>query len=377
MLPFIRPFEKGLLTALLLPALIGCSSLSSGEQAALGSPERPVVDMPVPPLLVSAGRSPSAEPAALDGRGWTETQLEDASALLTLNHRESGARLTVERHEKEELAPDTQPADLVTLAWQGMAIHDGEEALTETPAPVLRSRTVTGSRPALQAKVPIGSNIGYIAVLPGPDASYIVTMQVPANWSPDDETAWNEMLAAAAIARSKPLPASLASAAVSREPSAVLASGDGLLRIELPSSWKQEETLNEQAALQAADRTQEEFMIVLSENKALFPTGTSLQKYWALLQQGKLSEVVRHADLSEPEETSIGGREALQIEVKGEVDKVRIAYAYTLVATDTQFHQIIFWTTQPRMEERREAYRKAAASFRAPGMEGDPAAAND
>ena len=67
---------------------------------------------------------------------------------------------------------------------------------------------------------------------------------------------------------------------------------------------------------------------------------------------------------TEPKEIQVNGQPAVQFELSGEIDKIKISYLITLVETDGNFTQLLFWTLQSRMDEKRDMFINASSTFK-------------
>ncbi|GIP33310.1 hypothetical protein [Paenibacillus sp. J2TS4] len=137
--------------------------------------------------------------------------------------------------------------------------------------------------------------------------------------------------------------------------------------ITLPGGWSQIHGLNEEASLQASYITNasENYMVVLSEPKEDFEEGHTLSDYYDLIMEMQLTdEVIGNSNYTDAVELEINGLPAVQFEVRGEVDKVKIAYLFTLVESESGFHQLIFWTNDQKLDENKQTYLDAINTFK-------------
>ncbi|HVF88941.1 MAG TPA: hypothetical protein VNH22_02665 [Blastocatellia bacterium] len=144
--------------------------------------------------------------------------------------------------------------------------------------------------------------------------------------------------------------------------SAVITSSDGLSRITLPPGWKQEQELHEQADLQAADRANEMYVIVMSESKEDFRDMT-VEKH-SEFTRSALTEKLESPELSEPEKVTVDGLPGTQYEIRGGVDNLNIAYLHTTLESPTHFHQILAWTLKSRFDKNRPVLDAVIHSFK-------------
>lgn len=140
---------------------------------------------------------------------------------------------------------------------------------------------------------------------------------------------------------------------------------DGLTSITLPSGWQEMPGLNPEASIQAAKVTMndENYLLVISENQSDFSDDTALEDYMNLIKDIQMEQSIENGVFSDPEATTINGLNAYQFEVRGEIEKVKIGYLVTLVESDEHFHQLIFWTTDQKLDSSKEIYQEALQSF--------------
>ncbi len=143
-----------------------------------------------------------------------------------------------------------------------------------------------------------------------------------------------------------------------------ITSPDGLASIVLPSGWKQEQAqeLHDQADLQASDRANEMYVIVMSENKEGFRDMTA-EKH-SQLTRSALTEKLEAPEVSAPAQVTIDGLKGTQYEIRGGVDNLDITYLHTTLESSTHFHQILAWTLNPRFDKNRPVLDAVTQSFK-------------
>ena len=143
-----------------------------------------------------------------------------------------------------------------------------------------------------------------------------------------------------------------------------ITSPDGLASIVLPSGWKQEQAqeLHDQADLQASDRANEMYVIVMSENKEDFRDMTA-EKH-SQFTRSALTEKLESPEVSAPAQVTTGGLTGTQYEIRGGVDNLNIAYLHTTVESPTHFHQILAWTLKSRFDKNRPVLDAVIQSFK-------------
>ncbi|WP_010269079.1 PsbP-related protein [Paenibacillus senegalensis] len=142
---------------------------------------------------------------------------------------------------------------------------------------------------------------------------------------------------------------------------------DGLTAITLPPGWQEMPGLNPEASIQAAkvSMSDENYLLVISENKADFSDGTALEDYMGLIKDIQMAQSIENGSFTDPQASTINGMNAYQFEVRGEVEKVKIGYLVTLIESNDHFHQVIFWTTDHKLDNSKGEYQEALQTFEA------------
>jgi hypothetical protein len=144
-----------------------------------------------------------------------------------------------------------------------------------------------------------------------------------------------------------------------------LTSSDGKTQITLPSGWKQEQDLNSQAKLQAANRAEEVYIIVISENKQDFQD-INLEKH-SELTRGLFLKNLTNPQVTGPTPVTIEGNRGVQYELKGGINNINAAYIHTTLETPKNYHQIVAWTLQSRLDQNRSQLQQVIQSLRETG----------
>jgi hypothetical protein len=140
---------------------------------------------------------------------------------------------------------------------------------------------------------------------------------------------------------------------------------DGLSRIALPAGWKVLDDLHEKADIQAADRQQNAFLVVLTESKEDFAEGVTYRDH----SQMTLDIIRKRAESfnisSGPTDLTINGRLAVRNVVTAVVGetRTRVTYLHTTVDGQKAFHQVLVWTSASRASKFRSVLETAIASF--------------
>ena len=144
-------------------------------------------------------------------------------------------------------------------------------------------------------------------------------------------------------------------------PPSVLKSSDGACQISLPAGWGENRELHDSAELQAANESEEMYVIILQESKEDFREMT-IDKHSETTRE-VLEESLTAPQVKEPTRSTIDGHPSLQSEVRGTAENVNVAYLHTTVETETRYYQIIAWTLSSRFIKNRSKLQEVIESF--------------
>lgn len=139
-------------------------------------------------------------------------------------------------------------------------------------------------------------------------------------------------------------------------------SANGKLQITVPSAWVEKKGLNDSADLQAAYTPSEMYVIVLSEPKEDLQD-MSLEAHSKLTREALL-EGVKDPVVTGPFASQVDGRPAIQYEIRGGVDHVKVVYLHVTVDGRKYFHQILAWTVPSRLEANRPTLEGVIQRFK-------------
>jgi hypothetical protein len=148
----------------------------------------------------------------------------------------------------------------------------------------------------------------------------------------------------------------------SRVETKVITATDGQSQLTVPGTWNTLRDLNDKAELQTGNPVRDQYTIVLTESKADF-SGIDLDGYTELVLDG-MRQNMEGASLSSPRELTIGGRPALQHEVRGTVDKTNVVFWVTTVEGTKNYYQVLAWTLASKADDNRSLFEKVITSFR-------------
>lgn len=119
----------------------------------------------------------------------------------------------------------------------------------------------------------------------------------------------------------------------------------GLATLELPTRWRAAASLNEQAGIQATDPVRQRFAVVISEPRDDFDITVDLSDH-AGRTLTQLADSLRLVAINGPSERTVRGFRALQFEVEGYHQGVRLMYLHTTIEGRRAYHQVLAWCTK-------------------------------
>ena len=119
----------------------------------------------------------------------------------------------------------------------------------------------------------------------------------------------------------------------------------GLATITLPARWRVATALNDQAAIQATDPFRQRFAVVISESREDFDVTVDLSDH-AGRTLAQLADSLRLVAINGPSERMVRGCRALQFEVEGYHQGVRLVYLHTTIEGRRGYHQVLAWSTR-------------------------------
>jgi hypothetical protein len=139
----------------------------------------------------------------------------------------------------------------------------------------------------------------------------------------------------------------------------VIVATDKHSQITVPDDWQAMTDLNDKAETQAGNRSKNVYVIIIADNKEDF---TSFSKY-SELAISKFMATLEAPEVKGPANVTINGNSALQYKIMGAVNGLKVTYLYTLVEGDSDYYQILAWTTQSKFDENEPIFQRVAQSF--------------
>lgn len=139
-----------------------------------------------------------------------------------------------------------------------------------------------------------------------------------------------------------------------------LISSDGTFEMRVPTSWQQTANLNDVAVLQAANRSEEAYALLVADPKGPFE-GTPLSTF-ADTQIKKFQESLTSPKLSGPKSVTVDGKKATQYEIAGTAEGVEVIYLFTFIETPDNFLKVLAWSLAKDFDDNEAALSKVASS---------------
>jgi hypothetical protein len=141
----------------------------------------------------------------------------------------------------------------------------------------------------------------------------------------------------------------------------VVSAKDNSCEISVPVSWLENPKLKEEAVIVANDSTQNGFVMVLRDLKQDY-TGSLVD--YASDAIDRMRKKLKSSEVGPQQTATIQTRSAIQQVVRGEINRLRIAYFVTYVEGETGFYQIICWSLESKEASARTVFEKITHSFR-------------
>lgn len=209
-----------------------------------------------------------------------------------------------------------------------------------------------------------GVNIHYLAAIVEKDHSYyqIIT------WSTEKLFSQYKNEFAAIIGSVNIIKGNSAVAAAPTLGSAIsnvtlVTTGDKRAGITIPEGWTSDSGLTAGADIQASHPSTEDYMVVLQEDRSDFSQNTTISDYYALVSSN-MKKSMKNPAQDKPRQITVGGLNALQYVLTGEVGRVKVSYLVTLVASENHFTQVLLWTRADEMNAKLQNYLYIANTYR-------------
>lgn len=141
-----------------------------------------------------------------------------------------------------------------------------------------------------------------------------------------------------------------------------LTSSDGKSQLRVPAGWSAETGLNPEAQIQASNRSQGLFLIVLAESRQQLRNVT--REKHSQITRDLLIQNLAQSKVSEPTTvTAVKDNPAIQYEISGSLNDINVQFLHTTIETPTRFVQILAWTSPEAFERNRTELQNIIQSF--------------
>lgn len=171
------------------------------------------------------------------------------------------------------------------------------------------------------------------------------------------------------IANSFTVSADAEEAAINEDPlsediAKTFVSPDGDVQLDVPEGWEEDLTVSNPSAdfiLSSADMMK--YLMVIRDAKADLTDELTLNEYQELLEEMTKTTGIEEYESTTPVSLEINGSDAVQYEVVGSIQGVKLHYLYTIVESDDYFHQIMLWSDQSMFPSQKELFEEISASY--------------
>lgn len=140
-----------------------------------------------------------------------------------------------------------------------------------------------------------------------------------------------------------------------------IASGHGKMSVIVPGTWTKLPDLNKQASLQVGNKSNEVYLIVITDTKADLG-GFTLEKHHQQTRD-RMLQTMKNASATDPVSVTIDGHPALQDEITGTEGGINVVFLHTTVDDGDRFQQILAWTLKSRWQRQNQLLREVTGRF--------------
>lgn len=143
---------------------------------------------------------------------------------------------------------------------------------------------------------------------------------------------------------------------------------DGSCQLTAPGTWSEQKDLNPKAVIQAASLRDEQYLLVLPENKMDFGNKFTIDQFANLMVETYKDKTGSEAPIEGatffPVMTAVvNGLPARRFEIAGTVKGIKAHFIITLVEGKKNFYQIMTWTLASKYEQNKNVLIQASDSF--------------
>jgi hypothetical protein len=150
--------------------------------------------------------------------------------------------------------------------------------------------------------------------------------------------------------------------AVDQGQTTVVTASDKKSQLTVPASWKDvpPSFREELAVIQRGDLRREQYVIVATLDRDDFEDFDAFSAAMLEGAQGALDE----AEVGQPRNLTLGGLPAVQYEITGKAQGIKVVFWYTMVSGKNGFYQVVAWTLPSKRAEAEPTITQVISSFR-------------
>lgn len=142
-----------------------------------------------------------------------------------------------------------------------------------------------------------------------------------------------------------------------------LSSFENKYQMAIPFGWKENKKLNSDAALQASDEENKDYVIVICEDKQDLIRTLTLNQYSKIVEN-HLDKSISNCQIISSTNIKINNHRGIQFEITGVVNNAKVRYLYVILETKDNFQQIIAWTLDTNYTQNKWQLLKIIRSFK-------------
>lgn len=141
----------------------------------------------------------------------------------------------------------------------------------------------------------------------------------------------------------------------------LITSTDGLIRLQLPTSWREIPELGDDMSVRHGNQVKETYVVLLSEARVDFGTAFFLNDFSRALLDNNFEGATNVSQL--PSEGMISGMAFEQYRIDATVDSLEVIYLLTTLQSESYFYQLLQWTLPSRWDTHQSTFLDIANSI--------------
>jgi len=136
----------------------------------------------------------------------------------------------------------------------------------------------------------------------------------------------------------------------------------GSFSVDATTKWSEDISLHEESQLSLANVDESAYFIALLDHKSGFSSEMTLKLYAELAGEAT-AEGLQDALTDGMGSITVNGLFGYGFSVTGTIEGVRITYMFVILEDDENFIQLVIWSSERMMSEKRLEYMKILSSF--------------